>query len=51
MDRIVGEIVQRYPGEPRVALLRAQLLREAGKAWVAERIGGGAASAAGEMPR
>ncbi|HSD16898.1 MAG TPA: tetratricopeptide repeat protein [Thermomonas sp.] len=31
VDRIVGEIVQRYPGEPRVALLRAQLLREAGK--------------------
>ncbi|MEG3049566.1 MAG: hypothetical protein RR792_05190, partial [Thermomonas sp.] len=28
---IVGEIVQRYPGEPRVALLRAQLLREGGK--------------------
>ena len=27
------------------------LLREAGKAWVAERIGGGAATAAGEMPR
>ncbi|MEF9978640.1 MAG: tetratricopeptide repeat protein [Thermomonas sp.] len=31
VDRIVGEIVQRYPGEPRVALLRAQLLREGGK--------------------
>ena len=31
VDRIVREIVQRYPGEPRVALLRAQLLREAGK--------------------
>lgn len=31
VDRIVGEIVRRYPGEPRVALLRAQLLREGGK--------------------
>lgn len=31
VERIVGEIVRRYPGEPRVALLRAQLLREAGK--------------------
>ncbi|QNN68881.1 tetratricopeptide repeat protein [Thermomonas carbonis] len=31
VDRIVDEIVRRYPGEPRVALLRAQLLREGGK--------------------
>ena len=31
VERIVGEIVRRYPGEPRVALLRAQLLREGGK--------------------
>lgn len=31
VERIVGEIVRRFPGEPRVALLRAQLLREDGK--------------------
>lgn len=31
VDRIVREVVARFPGEPRVALLRAQLLREAGK--------------------
>nr|WP_242007602.1 tetratricopeptide repeat protein [Luteimonas cucumeris] len=30
-ERIVGEVVQRFPGEPRVALLRASQLREAGK--------------------
>ena len=29
--RIVDEVVLRFPGEPRVALLRAQLLREGGK--------------------
>ena len=31
VDRIVRQVVVRFPGEPRVALLRAQLLREAGK--------------------
>lgn len=31
VDRIVAQVVQRFPGEPQVALLRAQLLREAGK--------------------
>jgi len=31
-ERISAEIVQRFPGEPRVALLRARQLREAGKA-------------------
>ena len=31
VDRIIGEVVERFPGEPRVALLRAQLLREDGK--------------------
>ena len=31
VDRIVRQVVQRFPGEPRVALLRAQLLREDGK--------------------
>lgn len=30
-ERIVAEVVQRFPGEPRVALLRASQLREAGK--------------------
>ena len=31
VDRIVARIVERFPGEPRVGLLRAQLLREDGK--------------------
>lgn len=31
VERIVSRIVERFPGEPRVGLLRAQLLREAGK--------------------
>ncbi|MFT4179064.1 MAG: tetratricopeptide repeat protein [Thermomonas sp.] len=31
VDHIVQQVVQRFPGEPRVALLRAQLLREDGK--------------------
>jgi predicted Zn-dependent protease len=30
-ERIVNEVVERFPGEPRVALLRASQLREAGK--------------------
>jgi len=30
-ERIVNEVVARFPGEPRVALLRASQLREAGK--------------------
>ena len=30
-ERIVDEVVKRFPGEPRVALLRASQLREAGK--------------------
>jgi predicted Zn-dependent protease len=30
-ERIVQQVVQRFPGEPRVALLRASQLREAGK--------------------
>ncbi|HEV8692749.1 MAG TPA: hypothetical protein VGQ93_00965, partial [Lysobacter sp.] len=30
-ERIVNEVVRRFPGEPRVALLRASQLREAGK--------------------
>jgi tetratricopeptide (TPR) repeat protein len=31
-ERIVEEVVRRFPGEPRVALLRASQLREAGRA-------------------
>ena len=31
VERIVKQVVVRFPGEPRVALLRAQLLREDGK--------------------
>jgi len=31
LDRIVLQIMQRFPGEPQVALLRAQWLREAGR--------------------
>ncbi|MCY7354384.1 MAG: tetratricopeptide repeat protein [Lysobacter sp.] len=30
-ERMVAEVVKRFPGEPRVALLRASQLREAGK--------------------
>ncbi|WP_460762897.1 tetratricopeptide repeat protein [Lysobacter fragariae] len=30
-ERIVNEVLRRFPGEPRVALLRASQLREAGK--------------------
>ena len=31
VERIIDQVVVRFPGEPRVALLRAQLLRENGK--------------------
>ena len=31
VERIIEQVVARFPGEPRVALLRAQLLREGGK--------------------
>jgi tetratricopeptide (TPR) repeat protein len=31
-ERIVAEVVRRFPGDPRVSLLRASQLREAGKA-------------------
>ena len=31
VERIIVQVVARFPGEPRVALLRAQLLRENGK--------------------
>ena len=31
VDRIIQQVVARFPGEPRVALLRAQLLRQSGR--------------------
>ncbi len=31
VDRIITKVVERFPGEPRVVLLRAQLLRQDGK--------------------
>lgn len=37
-ERIVGEVVKRFPHEPRVALLRASQLREAGKAGEARKV-------------
>jgi predicted Zn-dependent protease len=40
-ERIVNEVVKRFPGEPRVALLRASQLREAGKPDAAADVLGG----------
>ncbi len=37
-ERIVAEVVQRFPGEPRVALLRVSQLREAGKLEEARKV-------------
>ena len=37
-ERIVNEVVHRFPGEPRVALLRASQLREAGQAVQARQV-------------
>ena len=37
-ERIVDEVVRRFPGEPRVALLRASQLREAGKPEEARKV-------------
>ena len=37
-ERIVAEVVERFPGEPRVGLLRASQLREAGKADEARKV-------------
>ena len=37
-ERIVAEVVERFPGEPRVALLRASQLREAGKTDEARKV-------------
>lgn len=44
--RIVKQVVVRFPGEPRVALLRAQLLREDGKLDEARGLLGGLEAAA-----
>ena len=46
-ERIVAEVVRRFPGEPRVALLRASQLREAGKKEEAKRVLTGMEAAAG----
>jgi len=37
-ERIVAEVVRRFPGEPRVALLRASQLRQAGKPEEARKV-------------
>jgi tetratricopeptide (TPR) repeat protein len=37
-ERIVSEVVRRFPGEPRVALLRASQLRQAGKSDEARKV-------------
>ena len=47
-ERIVGEVIERFPDEPRVALLQASQLRQDGnKAGAADILAGLAASAAG----
>ena len=51
VDRIVARIVDRFPGEPRVALLRAQLLREDGKLDEARRQLAGLESEARKSPQ
>lgn len=45
-ERIVAEVVRRFPGEPRVALLRASQLREAGKKDEARQVLAGLEAAA-----
>lgn len=44
VDRIVRQVVAKFPGEPRVLLLRAQLLREDGKLAEARRLLAGVAA-------
>ncbi len=51
VERIVTQVVARFPGEPRVALLRAQLLREAGKLGEARPLLAGLEDAARLSPR
>jgi tetratricopeptide (TPR) repeat protein len=45
-ERIVAEVVRRFPGEPRVALLRASQLRESGKSAEARAVLAGMGDAA-----
>jgi predicted Zn-dependent protease len=45
-ERIVAEVVRRFPGEPRVALLRASQLREAGRQDEAAQVLAGVATKA-----
>ena len=49
-ERIVGEVVRRFPDEPRVALLRAAQLREAGKVDEARKVLAEASDAALLLP-
>ncbi|HET7126240.1 MAG TPA: tetratricopeptide repeat protein [Lysobacter sp.] len=49
-ERIVDEVVRRFPGEPRVALLRASQLREAGKPAEARKVLAGVSDAALLLP-
>ena len=51
VERIVQQVVARFPGEPRVALLRAQLLREAGKLEQARPLLAGLEEAARRSPQ
>lgn len=51
VERIVQQVVARFPGEPRVALLRAQLLREGGKLEQARVLLAGLEDAAGLSPQ
>lgn len=51
VERIVQQVVVRFPGEPRVALLRAQLLREGGKLDQARPLLAGLEDAARLSPR
>ncbi|WP_430539591.1 tetratricopeptide repeat protein [Lysobacter niastensis] len=49
-ERIVAEVVRQFPGEPRVALLRASQLREAGKPDEARQVLAPLAEQAGNDP-
>lgn len=49
-ERIVAEVVRQFPGEPRVALLRASQLREAGKPDEARQVLAPLAERAGNDP-
>ena len=50
-ERIVDEVLRRFPGEPRVALLRAAQLRDAGKLDEARKVLEGVRAEAAEDPR